>query len=196
MSESRKKPRVVVIAGPNGAGKSTAALSILAAAGIDEFVNADTIARGLSAIEPERVAIEAGRIMLKRLRELAGKQVSFAFETTLASRLFADWLSELKRAGYRTSVTFLSLPSPELAVERVKHRIASGGHSVPDDIIRRRFVRGLQNLMKLYMPIIDEWVVYDNSTPREPLIIAYSHRKRALVMDAEKWETLNHWVSQ
>ncbi len=190
MSKTKKKPRVIVIAGPNGAGKSTAALSILSSAGVDEFVNADTIARGLSAIEPERVAIEAGRIMLRRLRELARKRVDFAFETTLASQSFAAWLRDLKRTGYRTSLTYLSLPLADLAVERVKARIASGGHAVPENVIRRRFVRGLRNLMTLYIPSVDDWTVYDNSQPRAPLIVAYGRLKRITVVDVHGWDNL------
>jgi predicted ABC-type ATPase len=196
VAKQKSKPRVMVIAGPNGAGKSTAALSILEAAGVDEFVNADTIARGLSAIEPERVAIEAGRIMLKRLRELARKRVSFAFETTLASQTFAPWLGALQEDGYRTSLTFLSLPGPELAVERVRTRIASGGHAVPDDVICRRFVRGIRNLMSLYILVVDDWVVYDNTRPREPLILAYSFQKRVIVMDEHRWNNLKKWEVQ
>lgn len=194
MAKRKTKPRVIVIAGPNGAGKSTSALSILAEAGVNEFVNADTIARGLSAIEPDRVAVEAGRIMLKRLRELVQKRVSFAFETTLASRSFAPWLAGLKQTGYRTSLTFLSLPDPELSIKRVELRVETGGHSVPPEVVRRRFVRGLRNLTTLYIPVIDEWMVYDNAQPFAPLVVAYGRLARTVIVDLKRWHTLQKWA--
>jgi predicted ABC-type ATPase len=129
-------PDVVVLAGPNGAGKSTSAPSILRdALGVDEFVNADDIARGLSDFEPERAAMAAGRIMLARLRELAQQRRSLAFETTLASRSFAPWLAELVRTGYQFHLVFLWLPSPDMAVARGAARVREGGHDVPEETI-------------------------------------------------------------
>src|SRR5579872_2516519 len=95
-------PLVVVVAGPNGAGKSTTAPRLLRGAlAVAEFVNADDIARGLSAFRPETVSLAAGRVMLTRLHALAAARVSFAFETTLASRNFAPWLRTLRAQGYR-----------------------------------------------------------------------------------------------
>src|SRR6516225_2385361 len=120
---AKSSPYAVVLAGPNGAGKSTSASSILKdALGIDEFVNADIIARGLSGFAPERAAMAAGRIMLARLRELARQRTSFAFETTLASRSFAPWLAGLIRDGFQFHLIFLRLPGPEMAVARVAAR--------------------------------------------------------------------------
>ncbi len=167
MSKARgpDAPVVVVIGGPNGAGKSTIAKSVLAdTVGIDEFVNADTIAQGLSAFDPERAAFLAGRVMRSRLRELAEGRASFAFESTLASRSFAPWLRELTDAGYEVHLIYVSLESPDLAVRRVKVRVKSGGHHVPEEVIRRRFVRSLRNLFDLYVPIAMSWRVFDNST--------------------------------
>ena len=104
------RPSIVILAGPNGAGKSTVAPALLhGALAVDEFVNADVIARGLSAFDPESVALTAGRVMLARLHELAEQRVSFAFETTLASRTFAPWLRDLKASGYAVHLFFLFL---------------------------------------------------------------------------------------
>jgi predicted ABC-type ATPase len=162
MTES--PPNVVVLAGPNGAGKSTSSVSLLQGAlGVDEFVNADVIARGLSGFEPERAALAAGRIMLARLRELARQRRSFAFETTLASRTFAPWLADLIQTGYQFHLIFLWLPNADLAVARVAARVREGGHNVPEDTIRRRYDAGLRNFFGLYQPMATTWEFWDHS---------------------------------
>src|SRR5882672_2885988 len=133
-------PNVIILAGPNGAGKTTASRSLLVGAlGVEEFVNADIIARGLSVFNQEDVAIEAGRIMLHRLKELAAQRADFAFETTLASRTFAPWIRQLIVEGYTFHLLYLWLPSPDLATRRVLRRVESGGHHVPQDVIQRRY---------------------------------------------------------
>jgi predicted ABC-type ATPase len=158
-------PYLVVIAWPNGAGKSTAAPGLLEGLlGIEDFVNADVIARGLSAFNPEGAAIEAGRIMLARLRELAAEGRDFAFETTLASRSFAPWIAELRRdKGYVFRLNYLWIPGPELSIGRIKGRVRDGGHFVPDDVVRRRYAGGLRNFFELYQPIADVWNMFDNT---------------------------------
>jgi predicted ABC-type ATPase len=166
-------PNVVVLAGPNGAGKSTSAPMILKdALGVDEFVNADVIARGLSGFEPERAAMAAGRIMLARLRVLARQRSSFAFETTLASRSFAPWLKDLLATGYQFHLVFLWLPSPDLAVARVAVRVRQGGHDVPEEAIRRRHEAGPRNFISLYQPMATTWEFWDNSPASGPTLIA------------------------
>jgi predicted ABC-type ATPase len=152
-------PHVIVIAGPNGAGKSTAAPALLhGLLGIEHFVNADVIARGLSAFDPESVAIQAGRIMLERLRGLASHNEDFAFETTLASRSFAPWIAGLRREqGYRCLVFYLWVPAPEVSVARVDQRVSEGGHFVPPGVVARRYLGGIRNFFELYRPIADEW---------------------------------------
>ena len=133
-------PHMIIIAGPNGAGKTTTAPALLQdALQVDDFVNADVIAQGLCAFQPEKEAIRAGRIMLKRIHSLAEKRADFAFETTLASRSFAHWMPELKRQGYQLHLFFLWLDHPDLAVSRVKERVRLGGHQVPENTIRRRY---------------------------------------------------------
>jgi predicted ABC-type ATPase len=156
-------PSVIVLGGPNGAGKTTIATRLLPALGIRHFVNADDIARGLSAFSPESVAIEAGRLMLRRIDELASRGESFAFESTLAARSFAVLLRRLKADGYRVHIVYLWLRDPELAVSRVAQRVRRGGHSIPEEVIRRRYRIGLSNLFNMYQQVTTSWVLYDNS---------------------------------
>lgn len=155
---------MVILAGPNGAGKTTASPFVIRdTLGINEFVNADHIAQGLSGFAPETTAFAAGRIMLDRLHELGRLRRTFAFETTLATRSFVPWLRELKGSGYTVRLVFLALPTPEHAIERVRLRVSQGGHDVPVNVIRRRFERGLRNCFRIYMPLSDYWALYDAS---------------------------------
>lgn len=185
-------PNLVVIAGPNGAGKSTAApLLIGKRLGIAEFVNADVIAAGLSAFSPESVAIQAGRLMLKRLKELAVSGANFAFETTLASRSFAPWIAGLRaERGYRFHLVYLWLPDAEQNVQRVAERVRLGGHSVPADVIRRRYVRGLENFLSLYRPIADSWAVYDNAPQVARLIASRELDGVETIHEPELWKMI------
>lgn len=186
-------PSVVVLSGPNGAGKSTAAPRLLhQSLQITEFVNADVIAKGLSGFAPERAAVRAGRIMLERLNELASEQVSFAFETTLAGRAFAPWLEGLLSQGYTMRLFYLWVSSPELAIERVAQRVRKGGHSIPEETIRRRYFGGLRNLFELYIPLATNWQVIDNSIDDKRVIVASGGANRTTVVSApSKWITIN-----
>ena len=168
-----ERPHLIVLAGPNGAGKTTVSAELLRGAlGVHEFVNADTIARGLSEFNPEGAAIEAGRVMLRRLHHLTAQQLDIAFETTLASRSFAPWIRELMRSGYAFYLFFFSLNGPELAIERVAERVKLGGHFVPEEVIRRRFEAGLRNFFSIYRPIATRWRFIDNSVPHRRRLIA------------------------
>lgn len=189
MSEPR--PSVVVLAGPNGAGKSTVAPALLHDAfGIDEFVNADVIARGLSAFDPDRAAITAGRVMLTRLRELAGQRANFAFETTLASRSFAPWLRDLRVSGYDLHLFFLWLPSADMAIARVADRVRMGGHFVPDDVVRRRYSAGIRNFFSLYRPLATTWALY-NTSGLESVRLAEGLSSETIgVYDKDIWDTI------
>ncbi len=185
-------PNVVVVAGPNGSGKSTAAPALLRDyLGVTEFVNADTIAQGLSAFAAENVAMQAGRLMLDRLKVLAALRSDFAFETTLASRSFAPWLQRLRAGGYRAHLLYLWLPSPEMAAARVASRVEQGGHNVPDEVVVRRYYAGLRNFFHLYMPIVDAWLLFDNS-PREGYELVARGRKGAkiVVADGATWKSI------
>ena len=185
-----EKPKVIVIAGPNGAGKTTAARRLLRGAmQVTEFVNADIIAQGLSAFEPENAAIDAGRIMLTRLKELADRRVSFAFETTLASRSFAPWISGLCRDGYDFFLFYNWVPNPEFSIARVALRVQAGGHHVPAHTIRRRYFGGIRNFFELYRPIATRWRCY-NSSLESPRIIAIGGRGYERVHDKQTWQQI------
>ena len=182
------RPTIVILAGPNGAGKSTLAPKIIRDEwGITEFVNADEIARGLSAFAPERSALAAGRVMLGRLKDLVRQRTTFSFETTLATRTFAGWLPEARSAGYRVVLIYLALKSPDLAVQRVQTRVMQGGHDIPEPVIRRRFDRGRENLLSIYDACVDEWVVYDHSERKPKLIAARREDGRLEVHEADAW---------
>jgi predicted ABC-type ATPase len=186
---------IILLAGPNGAGKSTAARDLLQGElGVSEFVNADVIAQGLSAYAPEAVSIEAGRMMLVRLRELAAEGVDFAFETTLASRTFAPWLREQIAAGASFRIVFLWVPSADFCVRRVLERKRSGGHFVPEETIRRRYEAGLRNFFTLYRPIATSWRFYDNTT--EYKMIAEGAGSVLTVHDETLWRTLEATYSK
>ena len=185
-------PPVVVIAGSNGVGKSTAAPWVLSdLLGIHQFVNADVIAQGLSAFEPEKAAMQAGRVMLTRLKELAMARESFAFETTMASRSFAPWIDGLCQSGYKFHLVFLYVPSPELSVLRVAGRVRAGGHHVPDDVIRRRYIGGLRNFFALYQPLATGWHFYNSSNPGRPTMVAAGvGTTEVAVFDAPLWKSI------
>ena len=157
-------PNLYIIAGCNGAGKTTASFTILPEMlNCKEFVNADSIAAGLSPFNPESVAIEAGRIMLMRINELLGAGVDFAFETTLATRSYVSLVKEAQAAGYKVTLLFIWLDSPETAIQRVARRVAKGGHNIAQDVVKRRYYRGISNLIALFIPVTDTWMVV-NST--------------------------------
>ena len=160
----KTNPRVIIIAGPNGAGKTTFAREFLPKeAGLPVFINADLIAAGLSPFNPDIAAIQAGRIMLAEIAEKATKRESFAFETTLSGHGYARHIVEWRKAGYQVELFFLSLDTPETAIARVEARVEQGGHNVPEETIRRRFASGIENFHRIYKPLVDTWMHYDNS---------------------------------
>lgn len=170
----KTNPRIIIIAGPNGAGKTTFAREFLPKeAGLPVFINADLIAAGLSPFNPDIAAIQAGRIMLAEIAEKSARRESFAFETTLSGQGYARHIVEWRNLGYRVELFFLSLDTPETALSRVKSRVEQGGHNVPEDTIRRRFVNGLANFHHLYKPLVDTWMLYDNSG-NEPIPLDWS----------------------
>ncbi len=179
--------RVIAVAVPNGSGKSTLAPFLLRDTfGLLEYVNADTIALGLSAFRPERAAFTAGRVMLQRMHALARRRESFAFESTLASRSYAQWLSELRRQDYDFHFLFLWLGSADLAVARVKERVRLGGHDVPKDVIRRRYDNGVRNFFELYQKLATSWVIYDNPISGKPVLVAKGNEEHIQVVFQEK----------
>ena len=171
-----------IISGPNGAGKTTASYSVLPKIlHCKEFVNADEIAHGLSPFNPESVAIEAGRLMLNRIKELLYRNESFSIETTLATRSYYRLIEKAHQQNYEVTLLYFWLNSPEQARERVAERVRKGGHNNPVEIIERRYSEGIDNLFNIYMPIVDTWILVDNSkTPRS--IIASGGKNQSLVV--------------
>ena len=166
-------PGMVALGGPNGAGKTTAAPRLLRGSlRIEEFVNADTLAHGLSAFRPQDVAVEAGRITLARLDDFESQRKSFAFESTLASQALARRLDRLKQHGYLVHIVYFWLPTAELALARVAERVRAGGHDVPADAVRRRFGRGRVNFFTIYRPLADAWRLYDATLITGPTLVA------------------------
>ena len=161
-----------IIAGCNGAGKTTASFTILPEM-LDcrEFVNADEIARGLSPFQPEKVAFEAGRIMLHRVEELLRRGETFALETTLATKMYQQKIRVAQQQGYTVILLYFWLNNPELAQERVKTRVLEGGHSIAPEVIDRRYQLGINYLFAHYLPLVDEASIHDNSSG-EPILLA------------------------
>jgi predicted ABC-type ATPase len=177
-----------IIAGCNGAGKTTASYTVLPELlNVKEFVNADEIAKGLSPFQPEKVSIEAGKIMLKRIDGLIAQNQDFAFETTLASRSFVSLCSAAKKKGYSICLTFLWLDSKELAIERVKQRVLEGGHNIPTETIVRRYGAGLRNFFTLYKNIVDFWLFIDNSKTEQELIAEGKENSMDTIYNQDKW---------
>jgi predicted ABC-type ATPase len=184
-------PTLVVIGGPNGAGKSTVAPFLLREElSVAEFVNADVIAQELSPSNAARAAIEAGRIMIRRIEELTRRRIDFAFESTLASRMLAERIDRARTEGYSVALAFLWLSGPEVAVQRVRERAIHGGHSVPEETIRRRYRRGIDHFFRIYRPLADVWRFYDNSLVGGPRLVAWGSRDDdEEILDEEIWRT-------
>lgn len=198
MAAASSSPKVVLIAGPNGAGKSTVARGILRGAlSVKAFVNADIIARGLSEFSPETAALAAEKIMLTRLRELAAERANFAFETTLASRSFAPWIRSLISGGYEFYLSYVWIPSPEFAQNRVRGRVRAGGHFVPPEVVERRYYGGIANFFELYQPLATRWKVYNNFEADGPKLIASGGiGKRERVYRAAEWQSFRKLAQQ
>jgi predicted ABC-type ATPase len=161
---NRKNPVCYIIAGPNGAGKTTFARKFLPEyVKCLDFINADLIAGGISPFVPEKAAIQAARIMIEQIHHLAESRRDFGFETTLSGKSHANLLHKLKGKGYRIHLFFLWLPNADLAIERIADRVRKGGHNIPEGVVRRRFHKGLNNFIKIYLPLLDSWFIIDNS---------------------------------
>ena len=185
-------PNLYIIAGPNGAGKTTASYYLLPEVlHCPNFVNADEIARGLSPFAPETVAVQAGRIMLKRIEELLPQRVDFAIETTLSTRSYVQLVHRAQALGYKVHLIFFFLENEEQAIQRVAQRVSNGGHNIPEDDIRRRFKRGIYNLIHLYMPICDSVLVFNNvKTPAELVARTKNQNDDIELIEPEMWNQL------
>jgi len=183
-------PKIYVIAGPNGAGKTTFAGKFLPElAECKEFLNADLIAAGLSPFAPEGQAILASQLLLQRMNKLVDNRQSFSFETTLAAKAYRSAILRWKDLGVSVCLFFLWLPSAELAVERVASRVREGGHFIPENVVRRRFARGLNNLFQIYLNCVDEVKIFDASQ-LVPEKIWERTEQLDRIVDPAKWDEL------
>ena len=182
-----------IIAGCNGAGKTTASFTILPEIiNCKEFVNADEIAKGLSPFRPEKVAFEAGRIMLNRINELLKDNQSFAFETTLSTKSYKHKISKARGNGYTITLLFFWLQNVDLAKERVKIRVSEGGHNIEPDVIVRRYFNGIKNLFEIYLPIVDGALIFDNSEGKHELLAQKTVDGQIEIMNNLKFNQLKN----
>ena len=187
-----KHPNLYIIAGPNGAGKTTASFNLLPELlHCPNFVNADEIAKGLSPFAPNEMAVQAGRLMLKRIEELLPQRADFAIETTLATRSYVRLVHRAQELGYRVHLLFFYLETEQQAIERVAQRVSNGGHDIPEADIRRRFKRGISNLVNLYIPICDVVYVLNNRSVPAILVAQKTPRmKRLHIYIDQMWQRL------
>lgn len=184
-----------IIGGCNGAGKTTASYTILPEIlECKEFVNADEIARGLSPFNPNSTAIDAGKLMLKRIRELLGRGESFAIETTLATRSYVNLVRQAQAVGYVVTLVFFWLRTPELALQRIAERVKSGGHDIPVTTARRRYISGISNLFNIFVPEIDFWMLYDNSVSPRIFVARGGKELQTTVYDEELYNKIRSYV--
>lgn len=180
-----------IISGCNGAGKTTASFTILPdVLDCREFVNADEIAKGLSPFQPEKVAFEAGRIMLHRINELLESGQVFAFETTLATKSYKSKITLAQEKGYKVILLFFWLQDVELAIERVKTRVIEGGHNIEKEVIKRRYINGIINLFNIYLPIVNEAMIFDNSFGKPDLLAEKMLESEIDVINEIKYDKL------
>lgn len=190
MKNSKKSPNLYIIAGPNGAGKTTFAQEFLPHyADCYEFINADLIAGGLSPFKPDRVSIKAGKLMLEQIHTLSKRGVDFAFETTLSGRTYVKLIKDLKKRGYQIHLCFLWLSNIKLALARIAERVQKGGHNIPEGVVRRRFGKGIYNLFNIYRPLLDFWILVDNSYS-VPDILALEKSGNLSILNEKKFSKI------
>jgi predicted ABC-type ATPase len=188
---------IVILGGPNGAGKTTAARVLLPSRlRANTFINADEIARRISPANPERAALAAGRVMLRRLRELISAGTSLAFETTCAARSYVPLLEKCKRDGWGVSLIYLWVPSAEYSLQRIERRVRQGGHSIPENTVRKRYKAGLWNMCHLYLPLADETTIYDNRDNALRLIARREAPYSLQIWEGDIWATIEKETAQ
>ena len=183
-------PKLYIISGCNGSGKTTASYTLLPdLLNCREFVNSDEFAKSFSPFDPGAASVTASRYMLMKINYLLERKADFAIETTLATRSRLQIVRQAQQQNYETTVLYFWLNSPELAIERVRDRVESGGHHIPDAVIRRRYVMGLQYLFDVYIPVIDRWILADNSKPPFS-VVAEGSKDVIYIKDNEKYQLI------
>lgn len=183
-------PNLYIIAGCNGAGKTTASYTILPnILNCKEFINADEIARGISPFQPEKAAIAAGRIMLERIIELMQLNIDFAIETTLTTKSYLNTINIAQAKGYTVTLVYFWLNDVQLAIDRVKTRVKEGGHHIAEDVIVRRYNKGLKNLIRIFIPLCDSWAIIDNSD-KPYNFIAEGNKNSISIYIPELWDRI------
>jgi len=183
--------QIYIIAGCNGSGKTTASKTLLPnILDCGEFINADDIARSISPFNVEAAAIEAGRIMLHKIDDLMAKKHNFAIETTLTSISYIQLIKNAKQQGYEVTLLFLWLNSADTAVLRVSERVKKGGHSIPPDVVRRRYFKGIKNLFSLFIPNCDNSLIFDNSDNKLEIVAELGKNEEHVILNENTWNTI------
>ncbi|MBR1426777.1 MAG: zeta toxin family protein [Paludibacteraceae bacterium] len=184
-----------IISGCNGAGKTTASMAILPQVlQVREFVNADNIAKGLSPLNPESVGVAAGRLMLHRIRQLLEGEESFAIETTLATRHYVQLAQTAQARGFRVELIFFWLQTPAVAIKRVAQRVAEGGHNIATEVVIRRYHAGIRNLFNLFMPVVDDWMLYNNSDMEKILVATGGKHQQTQIFQPQTYEEIKAYA--
>lgn len=183
-------PNLYIISGCNGSGKTTASYTLLPdLLGCRQFVNSDEFAKSLSPFNPAAASVTASRYMMMKINYMLGRYEDFSIETTLATRSLLKIIEEAQSVGYEVTLLYFWLNSPELAVKRVRDRVAAGGHDIPENVIRRRYVMGLKYFFETYKPVCDHWILADNS--KSPFtIVAKGSKHFSLIKDTEKFRLI------
>lgn len=190
-------PKLYIISDCNGAGKTTSSQTILPEIlDCKEFVNADYIAAGLSPFQPDTAAIAAGRIMLERIKDLINLNVTFAIETTLSSKTLKFQIESAKNKGYEIVLLYFWLKSPELAIERICERVLKGGHLIGDEIVKRRYYRGLRNLFEIFIPLSDYWTIIDNTTTNPVTVVEKDLENYLKILDEKLYNYIKELANE
>jgi len=190
-------PDLYIIAGPNGAGKTTASTTILPEVlNCKEFINADYIAAGISPFNADSVAMQAGRIMLERIQKMVSEHQSFAIETTLSTKYYQNLIHQAKNEGCKITIIFFWLKSADLAIQRVSKRVSLGGHDIPTNVIKRRYSRGISNLLKVFINLCDVWMLYDNSDLTPVLIAKGADQSEIEIINETTFNLIKQYVEE
>ncbi len=187
-------PRLFIISGCNGSGKTTASYTLLPELfDCSQFVNSDEFAKSLSPFDPSAASVSASRYMLVKINYLLERNSDFCIETTLATRSLLGIIGRARQQSYQITVLYFWLNSPELAIERVRARVEAGGHNIPEEVIRRRYLMGLRYFFGTYIEVCDRWILADNS--EIPFtVVAEGNTKTITVMDTEKYNTIRESI--